>query len=177
MTIARHRFIAACLLVCAVVAGRASAQAYELIYNPGTGNVTINTLQPGNTIQSIRLNSSTNQLKPAKLRHVLPNQFGFTPSVAQIWINAPSPVTPASAVLLDPTTANNINGTAWNMGDILPTGLDEAGLDSVLTTSTYGQFSTTPSPSFTRVVVPEPASVTLLSFAGLCLARRRRRVA
>jgi hypothetical protein len=158
--------------------GRAQPQ-YDVLYDPATGNVTIDSLDPNLPLRSIRFNSPGNQLNPANLNSVLPLQLASLtppPTSDQIYIVGLQPVTPAQAAQIDSTVAPYVAGTRWDMGDILPKGLDARGLDDAIPNARFHPVTPSAFYHLNRVVVPEPASLSLVALGGLAVMRRRPRV-
>ena len=163
------------LLALLFCAQRAAAQPYELQYNPANGNVTIDTLESTFPLQLVFLRSTTFQFNQLALNPFLPDMIGKTPRSDVIRVYSPFPATPAEAVQIDPTTAPYISGTHWNMGNILPAGLDEQGLADAVTDARFSPVSNIPGPRLQLVIVPEPGSLAALGLAGTPLLRRQRR--
>lgn len=157
----------------AVSAVPAKALPFKLIYNENNGNLTIDTIDPFMPLRAVRLVSPSNQLLPGNLNHFLPNQSPVPPSTEFLNILSPFPATPADAVVIDPATVPNINGTLWNVGNLLPPGLTEQQFNDALLFASANPIDITPNPQMIRVHVPEPGSVALLGIGGLALMRRR----
>jgi hypothetical protein len=76
----------------------------------------------------------------------------------------------------DSSSSGSLNGP-FDLGNIFPTGMNVADLQSFLTVAIYAAPGGGGSPEFDLVVVPEPGTMSLLAIAGLgmLLIRRRRR--
>ena len=149
----------------------------NLIYDPANGNVKLDASEaPGDVITQFSLTNAAGGL-------------GFSTGVANFPFGGPVLTDLSTEISNFDTTTTGFFGT-WNLGDIFPTGLDEAGLASFLTSATYGgQAGTGSSRPFDLMVVstvtsvPEPGSAALLSLGlfglaicGLYCRRRQRAV-
>ena len=65
-------------------------------------------------------------------------------------------------------------GGLLDLGNVAPTGLDQAQLEALLTNAVYVGSLGSGNQTFDLVVIPEPSSLALLGLGGLFLARRRR---
>lgn len=161
-----------------VASPRVTAQPYQLIYDQSTGNLSIDTLDPANKLRSYILRSTGGSMIPANRNQVLADEVTQTDFSSQIFITSPLARTPAQMLADDPSLAPVINGTRWDLGNIMPAGLTEAQVASDLFFPFDSEYSpgpgTSPNTAFELVHVPEPASLALLGLGGLALTRRRR---
>ena len=135
----------------------------NLVYDPATGNVTIDA--EGLAITSFQFENGDDSFVISEYNS--PQDIGagifFGLSFEEV----------AAGVIGD-TDANAVGITGlFDFGDIFATGLDQAGLEAYLTTAFWGT-SGSGSGEFDLVLVPEPSSLALLGLGGLLLVRRRR---
>jgi hypothetical protein len=139
----------------------------QLTYNTSTGEVLLDqTSAPGGVISTFVLVSSSGSFT-APGTAAFPFGGGlFEDAATVISQSDPASYAPASGFSTNP----------HNLGAILPTGLDLAGLTSEVSQAVYVGLTGTGVREFDLVVVPEPTGCTL-ALAALCLAMSRRRIA
>jgi hypothetical protein len=129
--------------------------AIDLVYDPTTGNVKLDTV--GGPMAGFQLENGVAGFVPGNF--VAP--FGTLPDATVSVLGDSNPFGPITGV--------------YDIGNVLPTGLDLAGLESFLTKAEYVSGFGAPVTEFDLTVVPEPSSLALLGLGGLLMGIRRRR--
>lgn len=173
------------LLFSTTAAAQEQQAPYDLIYNPSTGSLTIDT--HGGDLYSYAITINTeitedvafgegdqnNQELPAPPAFIGFNLDNYIP----LPNNHPA-VNPAPDVLPGLNLAGWIALPPTSLGNVLPPGLTQAQLDGIIDDAVYmpvlGGGGSGPLPQFNVTAIPEPTSLALLAAAGLLFARRRR---
>lgn len=156
-------------LAIALLASPGAEAQYQLIFDPSTGSLTIDT--SGDPLITYVILGDTNALPGGFLQenHTQipgnPNAFDF---------------------ISDDDELSDSNLSIWNglgptsLGNVLPIGLSQADFEAFITEANYvAEFGTSAGPAskfnFNIVYVPEPTSLVLLALGGALLAKRRRK--
>jgi hypothetical protein len=138
----------------AAALGTAGDGVASLVYDPATGGVTLED-QGGNGINSIYLDTSAAGLTLDNSKLALSGNTYTTSTIAMV------------------TGTSASDGDTIGEAGFLPVGLTLADFANV--TFLYGDPNTTGNQTGDVMVVPEPATMSLLALGGLALIRRRRR--
>lgn len=162
------------LAVLCLTAGPVSAQPVELQYDPATGNLAIDTFSSLVRLRSFELLGGSTPFTPANRNRIFPVEIVAASNPSHIRVFSDAPLTPNEALLIDPTLNSVIQGTRWDLGDLLPAGLTEQQFIDAVPLASWHPISPGPSRPFIPVYVPEPGSLVLLGVAGMMASRRRR---
>ena len=140
-----------------------SGNIADLRYDPVTGNFSFDASEAaGAIITSFQLENGSNAFIPGNYNSLAGGTFGGAFEDVSDSVIADSDLTFVGL------------GGLLDLGNVAPTGLDQAQLEALLTNAVYVGSLGSGNQTFDLVVIPEPSSLALLGLGGLFLARRRR---
>ncbi|MFN3166048.1 MAG: PEP-CTERM sorting domain-containing protein [Phycisphaeraceae bacterium] len=159
--IARCLF-ATCSLGLPVNACAATGGAYDLIYNPADGSLTIDTMG-GTLLGYVFVSDGAFFIPQNQVAHFVPDP--------QFLESVPFQLSDLNPFLQPPLPAGR-----FHLGRVLPAGWTQSEFNDRIDSTEYVEFlGSGRKLAFEMVYVPEPASLGALGLAGTCLFARRRR--